>query len=148
VPKTSVFEALIAPGGVDGDSQRDLRYHGGPDRAVVIYSLDVIRALQAEGHPIRAGSTGENLTVSGLDWEGIGPGTVMQVGEARLQITRFATPCRKISAAFADGDHTRIAQDRHPGFSRVCARVIAGGVVRPGDTVTIVNVVEDGPGRR
>jgi MOSC domain-containing protein YiiM len=144
VPKTSVFEALIAEDGLDGDSQRDLRYHGGPDRAVVLFSLEVIRALQAEGHPIGPGRTGENLTVSGLDWTAIRPGTMIQVGEARLQVTRFATPCRKIGGAFLGGDHLRISQDRHPGFSRVCARVVTGGIVRPGDRVAIISDAGEG----
>ena len=52
VPKTPVFEALVTADGIDGDRQRDLRFHGGPERAVVLFSLDVIRALQREGHPI------------------------------------------------------------------------------------------------
>ena len=69
VPKHSVFETLITVHGVAGDAQDDLRYHGGPDRAVVLFSLELIHALQREGHPIVVGSIGENLTLSGLDWD-------------------------------------------------------------------------------
>jgi MOSC domain-containing protein YiiM len=75
VPKRSMFEALITEAGVDGDRQRDLRFHGGPDRAIVLYSLDLIRALQREGHSITAGTAGENLTVSGLEWAAMAPGS-------------------------------------------------------------------------
>ena len=81
VPKAGVFEALITEHGVGGDHQNDARYHGGPDRAVVLFSLDVIRDLQSEGHPIGAGTAGENLTVSGLDWAAIVPGTTLPIGE-------------------------------------------------------------------
>jgi MOSC domain-containing protein YiiM len=137
VPKTSVFEALVSSSGLDGDHQDDPRYHGGPDRAVVLFSLEVIRTLQAEGHPIAAGTTGENLTISGIDWNTIGPGTTLQIGAVRLRVTRFATPCRKIRAAFLKADYMRVSQDEHPGFSRVCARVLSGGVVRPGDPVGV-----------
>ena len=56
VPKTSVFEALVTEHGVDGDRQHDLRHHGGPDRAVSLFSLELIQALQREGHPIAAGT--------------------------------------------------------------------------------------------
>ena len=146
VPKRSVFAALISPDGLGGDLQSDLRYHGGPDRAVVMYSLEVIRALQAEGHPIAPGATGENLTVSGLDWHEVRPGLTLQIGEARIQITKFATPCRKIGGAFLESDFMRISQARHPGFSRVCARVLAAGIVRPGDRVTIVTTTDDANG--
>jgi MOSC domain-containing protein YiiM len=139
VPKTSALEALVTPYGLSGDHQDDPRYHGGPDRAVVLYSLEVIRALQQEGHPITVGSTGENLTVSGLDWASLGPGATLQIGEVRLLITRFATPCGKVGGSFLERNSRRIDQTAHPGFSRLCARVITGGVVRPGDHVTLVS---------
>ena len=137
VPKTSMFEALVTERGLDGDRQRDLRYHGGPDRAVVLYSLDVIRALRREGHPVAAGATGENLTVSGIDWTAVAPGVDVRIGEVVLHITRYTSPCEKIAGAFLAGDFTRISQKLHAGWSRVCARVTAGGIVRMGDAVTL-----------
>lgn len=135
VPKRSMFEALITEEGLDGDRQRDLRFHGGPDRAIVLFSLDLIKALQREGHSIAAGTTGENLTVSGLDWGAIVPGTEVQVGEVRLRITKYTTPCEKVAFSFCENDYTRISQKLHPGWSRVSARVLRGGLVRIGDPV-------------
>ena len=137
VPKASVFEALVTEFGVGGDAQNDLERHGGPDRAVVLFSLDVIRALQAEGHPIAPGTTGENLTVSGVDWASIRPGTTLRVGDVRLQITQAAPPCQKIAASFKGRQFTRISHKEHPGWSRLCARVLTSGIVRPGDQVSI-----------
>ena len=137
VPKRAVPEARIDQQGLAGDRQRDLRYHGGPDRAIVLFSLDVIRALQREGHPIAPGTTGENLTVSGLDWNAVVPGTQVQIGEVQLEVTKYTSPCEKIAGAFADCDFTRISQKRHAGWSRVSARVLAGGLVRMGDPVTL-----------
>lgn len=138
VPKTSVFEALITEHGLDGDHQRDLRYHGGSDRAVLLFSLEVIQALQREGHPIAVGTAGENLTISGIDWPALTPGRELTVGAVRLLVTKYAAPCENISGSFRDGDFTRIAEKRHPGWSRVYARVISGGVVRPTDPVELV----------
>ena len=135
VPKQPVFEALITEQGLGGDHQNDSSHHGGPDRAVVLYSLDVIRALQGEGHPIIAGAVGENLTVSGLDWHAVVPGTRLTIGDVELHITRYATPCNNIRRFFLDEDFMRIFHDRHPGWSRVCARVVRGGIVRPGDPI-------------
>ena len=138
VPKASAFEAHVTENGIDGDRQRDLRFHGGADRAVVLYSLEVIQALQREGHPIAVGSTGENITLSGIDWTGVVPGVEMQIGDVRLLITKFASPCENIGPSFMDDDFTRISQKRHAGWSRVCARVLAGGIVRMGDPVDVV----------
>ena len=137
VPKTSVFEALVTKHGLDGDRQRDLRYHGGPDRAVVLFSLDLIRALQREGHPIAPGATGENLTVSGIDWTRVAPGAELNIGDVVLQITTYTSPCRQIAGAFLANDFARISQKIHAGWSRVSARVRAGGIVRVGDGVTL-----------
>src|SRR3569832_2171795 len=69
VPKLPVWEAKVSEQGLSGDRQRNLKFHGGPDRAVCLYSLELIEHLQAEGHPIDAGAAGENLTLSGLDWD-------------------------------------------------------------------------------
>jgi MOSC domain-containing protein YiiM len=138
VPKRPVARAAIRAAGVEGDRQRDLRVHGGPERAVSILSLEVIEALVGEGHPIQPGSTGENLTVSGLPWAEVAPGAELVVGEARLRITGYAAPCSNIETSFADGAVERISQKRHPGFSRVYARVLAPGEVRVGDAVALV----------
>lgn len=66
VPKRSVSDAQVSLSGLKGDDQDDKTHHGGPDRAVCIYSLERIRELHAEGHPIDVGTAGENMTVAGL----------------------------------------------------------------------------------
>lgn len=142
VPKAPVFEAVLTSDGISGDVQNNTLIHGGPDRAVVLYSLEQIHALQAEGHDIHAGSTGENLTVSGLDWPLIVPGTTLAIGdEVEIEVTRYTSPCVKLSAQFKDSDFMRISQKAHPGWSRVCARVLKPGIVRAGDAVAILKKV-------
>jgi MOSC domain-containing protein YiiM len=137
VPKLPIAEAAVTARGVEGDRQRDLRVHGGPERAVSIYAAEVIAALAAEGHPISAGSTGENLTVSGLSWVEVVPGAELRVGPVRLVVTRYVSPCWKIASSFAGGEFVRISHEAHPGWSRVYARVLQGGVVRVGDPVEL-----------
>jgi MOSC domain-containing protein YiiM len=137
VPKSSVFEALVTEHGVDGDQQRDLRFHGGPDRAVSLFSMEAIEALRAEGHPIAPGTIGENFTISGLDWPRIVPGAVLIVGAVRLEVTSYAAPCRNIRHSFVREDVARVSQKHHPGWSRVYTRVLEGGLVRPGEVVVV-----------
>jgi MOSC domain-containing protein YiiM len=138
VPKTPVTSAHVRLGGVEGDRQGDLRYHGGPDRAVSLYSLDLIRALQEEGHPIAAGSIGENLTLAGLDWASMGAGARIEVGDILLEITRPAVPCTKIAGSFRDADFTRVSPKVHAGWSRFYSRVLREGVIHAGDTVVLL----------
>jgi MOSC domain-containing protein YiiM len=140
VPKHKVAEAHLSNTGVAGDKQRDRRFHGGPERAVCLYSQELILALQQEGHPIDCGTTGENLTIAGLDWAALKPGTVLRIGsEVQLKITSYTAPCVNIAGSFADGGFKRISQKVHPGWSRVYARVLAEGMVREGDLVSVVS---------
>lgn len=45
VPKPLVEELLVQLNGCVGDFQRDKKHHGGPDKAVCLFSLEVIRHL-------------------------------------------------------------------------------------------------------
>jgi MOSC domain-containing protein YiiM len=137
VPKQPVSECLVTESGLEGDRQRDLRFHGGPNRAVTLYSLERIEALRREGHPIASGTIGENLTVSGLDWSLMVPEARLQVGDVVLQLTKFAAPCANIAGSFRDGDFSRVSQKAHPGWSRMCARVVRGGIITVGDPITL-----------
>lgn len=138
MPKLPVPEARITVNGVSGDRQRNLEAHGGPDRAVCLFSLEVIEALQAEEHSIKPGSSGENLTIAGLEWAELKPGDRLRIGDAvRLEIVKYTEPCRFNAQWFRDGNFNRINQKKHPGWSRLYARVLAEGMVKPGDPVTV-----------
>jgi MOSC domain-containing protein YiiM len=135
VPKLPVSAARVSPAGLEGDGQRDRRHHGGPDRALCLYSMERIEALQREGHAIAPGTTGENLTIRGLDWDVIVPGVQLRAGGVTMEVTAFASPCTSIRPSFADENSTRISQKMHPGWSRVYARVVDSGELRVGDAI-------------
>ena len=137
VPKLQRPWARVRADGVEGDRQEDRRYHGGPDRAVCLYSLDLIEALQGEGHSIVPGSIGENLTLHGIDWSEVRQDARVEVGEVLLEVTRAASPCHKIAGAFQDGVFTRVSQKVHPGWSRFYARVLREGLVSTGDRIVL-----------
>jgi MOSC domain-containing protein YiiM len=141
VPKLGVLQARLQFNNVEGDKQRNLKFHGGPERAVCLFSYEVIRDLQKEGHPIDCGTAGENLTIAGLDWSALAPGVQLQIGEeALIEITRPTTPCKTIAASFIDGDFSRISHKKFPDATRYYARVLREGVVSAGDEVRIVKV--------
>jgi MOSC domain-containing protein YiiM len=138
VPKLPRPHARVRVDGIEGDRQEDRIFHGGPDRAVCLYSLELIDALQGEGHPIVPGAIGENLTVQGIDWIDIRPGARLDIGDVLLEVTRSTSPCHKIGAAFLERDFTRVSQKLHPGWSRFYARVLREGLVSTGDRVMLV----------
>jgi MOSC domain-containing protein YiiM len=139
VPKTAVPRARITRLGLEGDGHRPVPYHGGPERAVCLYAAEAIRALQGEGHAIAPGTLGENVTVEGVPWETVTPGCRLLVGDSVvLEVTSYTTPCRTIMRAFSDRAYGRVSQARHPGWSRVYARVLAEGVIAAGDPVQVL----------
>jgi len=138
VPKGRVSGAQVSRSGLEKDAQDDKEHHGGPERAVCLYSLERIRSLQTEGHPIDIGTAGENVTVEGIDWDRIVPGVTIKIGEqVLLEVASFTNPCKTIRASFIAGEFIRIAQKLHPGWSRVYARVIREGQIRFGDPVEV-----------
>ena len=137
VPKRPRRSAWVDANGVEGDRQRNLRVHGGPNRAVAIYSLELIESLQAEGHPIEPGTIGENLTFTGIDWSLMVPGARVTIGEVELELTAYAAPCTQIAGSFADGRMTRVSQKVHPGWSRLYAKVLHEGRIATGDKISL-----------
>jgi MOSC domain-containing protein YiiM len=141
LPKLACQLAEVTSLGLVGDRQEETDVHGGPDRAICLFSLERILALQAEAHPIFPGAIGENLTLFGVDWELMLPGARLRLGETVfLELTRYTTPCHNLIPYFIDGDYSRVAQKRHPGWSRLYARVLQVGRLQVGDRVSIGQV--------
>lgn len=139
VPKLPVPRARVGFTGLEGDGHSDKRNHGGPDRAVSLLAIEVIDQLRAEGHPIAPGSTGENLTVSGLAYTDLQRGDRLQIGnEVLLELTTNATPCTTIADSFQDGDYSRLSHKRHPGSARWYARVLRAGFIETGAEIRLL----------
>ena len=138
VPKLPISHGKVTTLGITGDEHNNSMIHGGPMRALCLYSLERILTLQEEGHPIYPGVTGENVVLAGLDWSGVTPGVILTLGEnVRIEITQYTEPCPKITNAFSGGDIARMRQSQYPGWSRVYAKVLQAGPICVGDKVNL-----------
>ena len=137
VPKMPVEEVDIAWRGLAGDRQAARRHHGRLWQAVCLWSAETIRMLVAEGNPVFPGAAGENVTVAGIDWGSLRPGSRLLVGGALLEITMPALPCSKNAQWFADGDFNRMHHERQAGVSRLYALVVRPGPVMLGEEVVV-----------
>ncbi|HZE72593.1 MAG TPA: MOSC domain-containing protein [Pyrinomonadaceae bacterium] len=145
VPKLALREAEVTELGLVGDDHLFPDIHGGPDRALCLFSLEHILKFQSEGHPIFPGSAGENITVSGLDWQQLAPGARLALGDQVLiEITRFTSPCNSMEPSFLDRNYGRLSQKANPGYSRVYARVLQQGKIIVGQKVRIIEGPSDG----
>jgi MOSC domain-containing protein YiiM len=137
VPKLAVTEAVVGPGGIEGDGQDNRRHHGRPWQALCLWSAERLDELVSEGHPIGPGEAGENLTLSGVDWSRMRGGLTIRIGDVLLRTSSPAAPCHKIGHCFSDRHWNRIDHLEHPGWSRWYASVLSGGTIRPGDPAAI-----------
>lgn len=137
VPKLSIGGADVMYAGLTMDTQANREHHGRPFQALCLWSSEVIDKLAADGHPIEAGSAGENITIAGLDWPTLRPGTLLRIGTVLAEVSFPATPCAKQTRWFADGDFRRIDHERNPHLVRWYAWVREPGHVDDGDAVVV-----------
>ena len=133
MPKLPVLFARVTPSGVDGDKQRNRKYHGGPDRAVCLFSTELYDRLRSLGIDLVPGSVGENFTTVGIDLQRLAKGDRLKVGdECVVEITNVRVPCASLKKWDADLPELIV------GFSGWVARVITEGTVRPGDPIALL----------
>jgi len=134
----------VGPLGLHGDHILSTKYHGGPDQAVYLYSLedyDAFAELLGETPP--AGTFGENLTVQGLESANVRVGTLLSLDEPGLllEVTAPRIPCATFAAHMNDAGFVKVfRQMRRPGLY---ARVLRPGTVGAGDLLG----VQPGPER-
>ena len=143
--------SLVEGLGVEGDAhfgrtvQHRSRVRRDPSqpnlRQVHLIHAELFAELAAEGFDVRPGQLGENVTTSGVDLFGLPTGTRLRLGaQAVVELTGLRNPCTQLDG-FADG-LMRATLDRGPDGelirkAGVMAIVLAGGQVRPGDSIGI-----------
>jgi cyclic pyranopterin phosphate synthase len=140
VPKLPIDKAEIKFEGVEGDFNkfRTEKKNSIGTRAVTLFSLEQIEKLKSEGHSIDVGTTGENITIEGVDWPSLEVGARMMIGEAMIELSEPTAPCSKIGKSFIDGAFSRIDHELELGWSRWSASVIEEGQVEIGSQVILL----------
>jgi MOSC domain-containing protein YiiM len=135
--------AVRAPGRDGGgalaaDAVCDIRFHGGPAKAVYAYAREDLDRWSADlGRELPCGVFGENLTTTGLDVSGALIGERWRVGgSVLLRVTEPRIPCRTFAGWMGEPGWIRSFLERAaPG---AYLAVDEAGVVRAGDPVEVV----------
>jgi MOSC domain-containing protein YiiM len=123
---------------LEGDGQADLRVHGGPDKAVLLYAASHYPAWREElGFAMPFGAFGENLSVEGMSEADVCIGDVFRAGTARLQVAQPRGPCWKIARRWKIRDLS--ARVQRTGRTGWYARVLRQGVLQAGDEIVLVD---------
>jgi len=107
---------------VSGDDQADRSVHGGPDKAVYVYSADHFAAWTAElGMEVGPATFGENLTVVGVTERDVCIGDRWSWGDALLEVCQPRWPCFKLTirTGVRDIGHRLRASGRTGWYLRV-----------------------------
>lgn len=138
--RTGIFKRPVAFGrvaatGIEGDHQADLRFHGGPEKAVHHYAAENYAQLAAEFPALEPelvpGSLGENLSTVGWNEGNVHIGDVFRIGATVVQVSQPRSPCWKINHKFGIADLSkRIASASITGWYY---RVLTPGTISVGD---------------
>ncbi|MGH9862576.1 MAG: MOSC domain-containing protein [Candidatus Acidiferrales bacterium] len=109
--------------GLDGDA------HARPGRPRQVLLLEA-ETLAEFG--IVPGALKENITTIGLELPGLPAGTQLEVGAARLEITKDCAPCEMVNTVQPG------LLEKLQGRRGTLARVLAGGTIHVGDAIRVV----------
>ena len=132
MPKTPILAARVTTEGVPGDWQKNRKYHGGPNRAICLFSVELYDELRREGADMQPGSVGENFTTRGIDLRSLNKGDRLQVGNCVIELTDIRVPCTNLNKW-----HPNLLQ-MIQGRSGWVAKVVEEGDVKPGDAVQLI----------
>lgn len=122
---------FIEDWGIEGDAHAG-RWH----RQVSLLSHDKIEDFRARGAVVSDGAFGENLVVSGIDFKALPIGTRFACGEVLLELTQIGKECH------SHCEIHRLMGDCIMPREGVFARVLHGGELAVGDTLSVLPPVE------
>jgi MOSC domain-containing protein YiiM len=142
---------LLAGLGVEGDAHmgekvrhrsRVARDPSQPNlRQIHLIQAELHDELRAAGLPVSPGQMGENVTTRGVDLLGLPTGTLLHLGgTAVVEVSGLRNPCAQLNGIRPGLMAATLGRDTYGKLVRKAggmAVVLAGGEVRPGDTIRV-----------
>lgn len=128
VIKHPVSEATFIVGGIQGDA------HCGQDeiKQVSLLADESVDKMRAMGLTLAPGAFAENITTKGIELKTLPIGTRLQIGCTLQEVSRIGKECHH-GCAIKQQTGTCVMPTEG-----IFTKVIEGGVVRPGDQITIL----------
>ena len=101
-------------------------------RQVSLLAQESIEKMQRMGLDVDCGDFAENITTRGIDLPALPIGTRLTVGEVLIEVTQIGKECHTRCAIFYQAGDCVMPKEG------IFARVLRGGVVKPGDRIEIL----------
>ncbi len=125
---------LLEDWGIEGDA------HGGKwHRQVSLLGFEQIEAFRAKGAEVSFGAFGENIVVEGIALRSLPVGTRFQIGTVLLELTQIGKECHSHCEIFKQVGDCIMPREG------VFTRVLRGGPIKRGDTMTVLPPAADRP---
>jgi MOSC domain-containing protein YiiM len=102
-------------------------------RQVSLLASESIDKMRKLGLDVNSGDFAENITTSGIDLVSLPLGTRLQVGVTQLEVTQIGKECHTRCAIYYQAGDCVMPKEG------IFAKVITGGMVRPGDVVQVIS---------
>lgn len=112
--------------GIVGDA-----HAGDWHRQVSLLAEESIDKMRRLGLSVTAGAFAENITTRGLDLVSLPVGTRLHLGETLVEVTQIGKECHTRCAIYYQAGDCVMPKEG------IFAKVIHGGVVKPGDTISV-----------
>jgi MOSC domain-containing protein YiiM len=129
VKKQNVNQGLLVlNSGLEGDA-----HAGDWHRQISLLAIESIAKIQAKGLDVTPGDFAENITTKGLVLEKLPIGTRLRLGaEALVEVTQIGKECHSRCAIFQQVGDCVMPREG------IFARILKGGIIRPGDEIECV----------
>ena len=112
--------------GIVGDA-----HAGNWHRQISLLADESVETRRGKGGELQPGDFAENILTRGLELNTLPVGTVLRVGETRLQVTQIGKECHN------DCEIRRLVGTCVMPTKGIFAIVLDEGTIRPGDTISV-----------
>ncbi|MBI5485100.1 MAG: MOSC domain-containing protein [Deltaproteobacteria bacterium] len=101
-------------------------------RQVSLLASESIDKMRALGLDVDSGDFAENITTNGIELVSLPIGTRLRIGETLLEVTQIGKECHTRCAIFYQAGDCVMPKEG------IFAKVISGGMIKPGDDIQSV----------
>ena len=133
--KKPVTEITLKPDwGIEGDA-----HAGHWHRQVSLLAFEKIEEFRKRGAEVDFGAFGENIVCEGFDLRTLPVGTRFQIGDCLLELSQIGKACHSHCEIY------KVVGDCIMPREGVFTIVLKGGVVKPGDEITMIEADSERP---